>query len=132
MLFECVGKSGFALAGLIAAASADECVETGRQLYDCRCRTWHGGTRPADSPIGPNLSGIVGAGFDEFRWPLPVRPGDELYLKAEVLEVRPSKSRPTQGVIKVRSRTRNQNGQAVQVTVGNLIVPRRPATRPPL
>ena len=39
--------------------------------------------------------GIVGAGFDEFRWPLPVRPGDELYVEAEVLEVRPSKSRPS-------------------------------------
>jgi acyl dehydratase len=38
--------------------------------------------------------GIVGAGFDEFRWPLPVRPGDELYLEIDVLEVRPSKSRP--------------------------------------
>ena len=50
----------FALGGLIAAASADESVETGRQLYDRRCRTCHGGTRPADSPIGPNLSGIVG------------------------------------------------------------------------
>jgi cytochrome c len=35
-------------------------VETGRQLCDRRCRTCHGGTEPADSPIGPNLSGIVG------------------------------------------------------------------------
>jgi acyl dehydratase len=77
-----------------------------------------------ESGLNP-AGGIVGAGFDEFRWPLPVRPGDELYLEAEVLEVRPSKSRPTQGVIKVRSTTRNQNGEAVQVSVGNLIVPRR-------
>ena len=69
--------------------------------------------------------GIVGAGFDEFRWPLPVRPGDELYVEVEVLEVRPSKSRPTQGVAKVRTTTRNQKGEAVQVSVGNLIVPRR-------
>ena len=70
--------------------------------------------------------GIVGAGFDEFRWPLPVRPGDELYLDIEVLEVRPSKSRPNQGLIKVRTTTRNQKGEAVQVSVGNLVVPRRP------
>ena len=54
------GCVAFALAGLIAAASADESVETGRQLYDRRCRTCHGGTAPADSPIGPNLAGIVG------------------------------------------------------------------------
>ena len=71
--------------------------------------------------------GIIGAGFDEFRWPLPVRPGDELYLDIEVLEVRPSKSRPNQGMVKVRTTTRNQKGQAVQVSVGNLVVPRRPA-----
>jgi len=75
------------------------------------------------SPAG----GIVGAGFDDFRWPRPVRPGDELHLHIEVLEVRPSKSRPNQGLIKVRTTTLNQEGEPVQVSVGNLIVPRRPA-----
>jgi acyl dehydratase len=70
--------------------------------------------------------GIVGAGFEEFRWPRPVRPGDELHLESEVLEVRASKSRPEQGVIKVRTTTMNQNEEPVQVFVGNLIVPRRP------
>lgn len=70
--------------------------------------------------------GIVGAGFDELRWPRPLRPGDELHLESEILEVRPSKSRPDQGMIKVRTTTRNQNGEPVQVFVGNLIVPCRP------
>jgi acyl dehydratase len=73
------------------------------------------------NPVG----GIVGAGFEELRWPLPVRPGDELRVESEVLEVRPSKSRPQQGLIKVRTTTLNQNGEAVQVFVANLIVPRR-------
>jgi acyl dehydratase len=72
--------------------------------------------------------GIVGAGFDEFRWPRPVRPGDELRVESEVLEVRASKSRPGQGVIKVKSTTLNQNNEPVQVSVGNLIVLRRPAS----
>ena len=71
--------------------------------------------------------GIIGAGFDEFRWPAPVRPSDELHLEIEVLEVRPSKSRPHQGLLKIRTTTKNQKGEAVQVSVGNLIVPRRPA-----
>ncbi len=78
-----------------------------------------------ESELKP-AGGIVGAGFDEFRWPLPVRPGDELHVESEVLEVRPSKSRPNQGLIKVRTTTLNQNGEAVQVHVGNLVVPRRP------
>lgn len=72
--------------------------------------------------------GIVGAGFEEMRWPRPVRPGDELRVECEVLEVRPSKSRPEQGLIKVRTTTLNQDGDIVQVFVGNLVVQRRPAS----
>jgi len=79
-----------------------------------------------ESELKP-AGGILGAGFDEFRWPKPVRPGDELHLEIEVLETRASKSRPEQGVIKVRTTTLNQNGEPVQISVGNLIVPRRPA-----
>ena len=66
-----------------------------------------------DSEIKP-AGGIVGAGFEEFRWPYPVRPGDELRIESEILEVRPSKSRPEQGLIKVRTTTLNQDGKAVQ------------------
>ena len=79
-----------------------------------------------ESALKP-AGGIVGAGFDEFRWPRPVRPGDELRLESEVLEVRPSKSRPEQGWIKVRTTTLNQNADAVQILLANLVVPRRPA-----
>ncbi len=77
-----------------------------------------------ESDLKP-AGGIVGAGFDEFRWPRPVRPGDELRVESEVLEVRPSRSRPDQGLITVRTNTLNQNDEAVQVTIGNLVVPRR-------
>jgi acyl dehydratase len=78
-----------------------------------------------ESDLRPT-GGIVGAGFDEFRWPRPVRPGDELRIEAEVVEVRPSRSRPDQGLIKVRTTTLNQHDEAVQVITGNLVVPRRP------
>lgn len=70
--------------------------------------------------------GVIGAGFDELRWPRPVRPGDELSFEGEVLEVRPSGSRPGSGMIKVKGTTFNQNGEPVQLFVGNLIVRRRP------
>jgi acyl dehydratase len=78
-----------------------------------------------ESELKP-VGGIIGIGFDEFRWPHPVRPGDELRIESEVLEVRPSNSRPDQGLIKVRTTTLNQNGEAVQIQVGNLLVPRQP------
>jgi acyl dehydratase len=75
--------------------------------------------RPAD--------GILGVGLEELSWPRPVRPGDELRVESEVLEVRPSKLRADRGVIRVRTTTFNQNDQPVQIFTGNLLVPRRPA-----
>ena len=77
-----------------------------------------------DSALTP-AGGLIGAGADELRWPLPVRPGDELWLESEVLEVRPSKSRADIGLVKVRTTTYNQENQPVQVLVSNLVVPRR-------
>ncbi|MBV5294369.1 MAG: MaoC family dehydratase [Curvibacter lanceolatus] len=74
-----------------------------------------------DSGLQP-AGGIVGAGFDELRWPVPVRPGDELRVESEILEVRPLRSRPGQGVIKVRTNTLNQRDEIVQTSVGNLMV----------
>jgi acyl dehydratase len=78
-----------------------------------------------DSDLKP-AGGIIGAGFEEFRWPRPVRPGDELHVQCEVLETRASKSRPEQGVIKLKTTTLNQNNEPVQIMVGTLIVLRRP------
>jgi len=77
-----------------------------------------------ESDLKP-AGGIIGAGLDECRWPRPVRPGDELRVECEVLEVRPSKSRPEQGLIKLRTTTLNQDGEAVLVHVVNLVVLRR-------
>jgi acyl dehydratase len=76
-----------------------------------------------DSPLQP-VAGIIGAG-GEISWPKPTRPGDELRLESEILEVRPSQSRPDRGMVKVRTKTLNQNGDTVQILVANLIVPRR-------
>ena len=77
-----------------------------------------------DSEFRP-AGGVVGAGLEELRWPRPARPGDELRLEIEVLEVRPSKSRPEQGIVKVSVTTLNQDDEALQVYVANLVVQRR-------
>ena len=78
----------------------------------------------SDSELKP-AGGIIGLGFEELRWPRPVRPGDELFLQTEVVEVRPSQSRPEQGLIKIRVTTLNQAGEAVLIQVGTLLVRRR-------
>jgi len=77
----------------------------------------------------PIAGGIVGAG-GEIAWPRPTRPGDELTVVSEVLDVTPSRSRPDRGMVTLRSTTLNQNGEAVQVLTARLVVPRRSAAPP--
>jgi acyl dehydratase len=73
----------------------------------------------------PIAGGVIGAGTDELRWPRPVRPGDRLRVESEVLEIAPSRTRPQQGRMKMRTTTLNQDDEPVQVMVANLVVPRR-------
>lgn len=70
--------------------------------------------------------GIVGAGAEEMRWPTPVRPGDELRVHSEVLDVRVSRSNATRGIVKMRNTTFNQRNEPVQILIANMVVPRRP------
>ena len=74
----------------------------------------------------PLAGGIIGAG-GEITWPQPTRPGDVLRVESEVLEIRPSRSRPDRGIVTVRSETRNQRGEIVQVLTAKIVVPRRSA-----
>ena len=69
--------------------------------------------------------GVIGSRAEELKWPRPVRPGDELHVEAEVLEVRPSSSRPGQGFIKCRTTTLNQNDEPVQIFAPTVGVQRR-------
>jgi acyl dehydratase len=69
--------------------------------------------------------GLIGAGLDELRWPRPTRPGDRLELEIEVLDLRSMRSRPGQGIVKLRIITLNQEGEVVQQYVGNLVVRQR-------
>ena len=73
----------------------------------------------------PIAGGVIGAG-GEVTWPRPTRPGDVLQVTSEILEIKPSRSRPDRGMVTVRSETRNQKGETVQVMVSKLVVPRRP------
>ena len=72
----------------------------------------------------PIAGGIVGAG-GEITWPSPVRPGAVLHIESEILELRPSRSRPDRGVATVRSETRDQFGEVVQVLVAKVVAARK-------
>ena len=68
--------------------------------------------------------GLVGAGA-EVNWPRPTRPGFVLRVETEVTELRPSRSRPDIGLATIRSETKNQHGEIVQILTAKLVVPRR-------
>jgi acyl dehydratase len=78
----------------------------------------------------PLRGGIIGSG-GEISWPKPTRPGDTLTVVSEVEELTPSRSRPDRGMVRVRSETRNQHGETVQVLIAKLVVPRRTAAALP-
>ena len=69
---------------------------------------------------------LLGLGADGIEWPQPVRPGDTIQVEIEILEIKPSRSRPDFGVVKMRSTARNQRGEVVFVVNPNCWVARRP------
>ncbi len=71
-------------------------------------------------------NGLVGLGGD-IVWPRPTRAGDTLRVEAEILEIRPSRSKPEQGIVTVRNTTLNQNDEPVQVFTCKILVFRRPS-----
>jgi len=66
-------------------------------------------------------------GLDEIRWKAPVRPGDTLRVVAEVLEARPSSSKPDRGLVRILFSTLNQRGETVSTFIGNQLCRRRPS-----
>lgn len=71
-------------------------------------------------------SSMGSPGVDELRWYRPVRPGDKLRMVAEVIESRPSKSKPDRGIIRMRQSAMNQDGEEVASMIGMLLLRRRP------
>ncbi|MGP0073265.1 MAG: MaoC family dehydratase [Bryobacteraceae bacterium] len=73
----------------------------------------------------PFAAGIIGLG-GEIAWPRPTRPGDVLRVESEIVEINPSRSKPNQGIVTVRSTMLNQNGEAVYVFSAKILVPKKP------
>jgi acyl dehydratase len=65
-------------------------------------------------------------GADELRWLRPVRPGDTLRATVQVLEQRPSSSKPDRGIVRLHWTTINQRGEPVLTMVSMQLVKRRP------
>ncbi|MFT3816369.1 MAG: MaoC family dehydratase [Rubrivivax sp.] len=74
----------------------------------------------------PRQSSMGSPGVDEVRWLEPVRPGDTLRVRTEVLECRASRSKPDRGVLRCRHELVNQHGRVVATVLGMGMYRRRP------
>jgi acyl dehydratase len=72
---------------------------------------------------------VANLGWDEVKLTSPVFAGDTLYAESEVQEVRPSRSRPGQGIVRVRTRGFNQRGETV-ITYSRTVLVYRRSARP--
>jgi acyl dehydratase len=68
---------------------------------------------------------IANLGWDKVRLAAPVFAGDTLYAESEVLEVRESKSRPTQGIVTVRTTGRKADGSVFMTFERSILLPKR-------
>ena len=72
---------------------------------------------------------VANLGWDEVRLTAPVFAGDTIYAESEVLDVRPSRSRPGQGLVRVRTRGYNQRDETILTFERTVLVYSR-AARP--
>ncbi len=75
------------------------------------------------SDISQNV--FANLGWDDVRLPHPVFEGDTIYSQSEVLEARESKSRPTVGIVTVRTTGYNQRGETVITFKRTILVYKR-------
>jgi acyl dehydratase len=72
-------------------------------------------------------TGIVGTGIDELRWLAPVKPGDTLRVRGELVEKTPWPGSKSRGTLRVKLATLNSDDAVVMTMFANLIVPLRPS-----
>ncbi len=97
-------------------------TEFGRTLVNS-CFTLALVTGQSVSDVSQNA--FANLGWDEVRLPHPVYEGDTIYADSEVLETRPSKSRPNVGIVQIRTTGYNQAGQTVIEFKRTMLVYRR-------
>src|SRR4051794_24721063 len=123
------GIKGFAAAFDPQPFHLDEAAASGTLFGGLAASGWHTAAvtmRLLVDGGAPIAGGVIGAGA-EIVWPRPTRPGDVLQVESEIVEITPSRSRPDRGMVTVRSETRNQRGETVQILTSKLVVPRRGA-----
>ena len=77
--------------------------------------------------VNEEQAGLGSPGVDELRWLKPVYPGDTLHVSGEIVETRPSRSKPDIGSFRTRTTVTNQDGVPVMTFISIVLMRRRPA-----
>jgi acyl dehydratase len=92
---------------------------------------WHTASLTMRMMLESVLAGVPGRGMgvriQDLTWTAPVYPGDALQGTTEVVELRPSRSKPDRGLVVMRTVTTNQDGVAVQTMLSTCLVLRSDA-----
>jgi acyl dehydratase len=82
------------------------------------------GLSVTDVSLGTTIANLA---YDVVDMPAPVRHGDTIHVTTEILEARESKSRPTQGIVKLEHRGYNQHEVLVSRVIRTALFHKRPA-----
>lgn len=108
-------------------------------IDEAYAKTMHGGLiasgfqtmlrsfKPVMSELMADTANIGGLGFEEMKWPRPVRPGEALDVEMRVESLTPSRSKPDRGVMAYAIEARNPEGEVV-FTTRTLMMARRRAS----
>ncbi|HET6941567.1 MAG TPA: MaoC family dehydratase [Sphingomicrobium sp.] len=74
----------------------------------------------------PLADGLIGVEL-ELSWPKPTRPGMTLQVFSEIVDIKPSRSKPDMAIVTMRNETRDQDGEVLQLFKVKMPVFRRSA-----
>ncbi|MEO1248185.1 MAG: MaoC/PaaZ C-terminal domain-containing protein [Pseudomonadota bacterium] len=83
--------------------------------------------RQRDHEISGDVRWVCGISWDDLRWNKPMRAGDSVRARTELLSKRPSESKPDRGVVVYRYALVNQNDEELFYCTSTNYVERRPA-----
>jgi len=105
--------------------------EAARGIFgELTCSGWHTAAITMRLIVDSGVmreTGIIGTGIDELRWLAPVKPGDSLRVRGEIVAAVHSRHRLDRGTLRVALKTINQDGVIVMSQIANLVVPAKGA-----
>jgi len=93
---------------------------------------WHVASRVMREYVDAAYFGatpMLGLGIDDLRWLRPVRPGDTLTARREILEIRLSKSQPDRGVVRTKTWVTNQDGELAMSFENQMQLPKNASAK---